>query len=225
MTARPRDAASLILTKGSDMGWRALMGRLPASALADADAYVFPGGAVEPGDADLAPVRALAPSVAALAGAPPERACAIANAAIRETYENTGVLIARPAPAPANRPRAQTWRRLVQHGLAPDHQPLTLAGRSISPAGAPERFHMRYFLAPASAFQGALFGGGQLSDVDWYPIAEALRLPTPPATRILLARLEEALRARVADRAGAAAIAPLLISYRNGRAVVRGIEA
>src|SRR5689334_21730448 len=96
---RPRHAASLVLLRRSAAGTEVLMGRRPAKAVFP-EAYVFPGGRLDPSDASVAPAAPLASHVLdelrAHGGCTPALARALATAAIRETFEETGLLLAAP---------------------------------------------------------------------------------------------------------------------------------
>src|SRR5512136_2106038 len=103
MAARPRDAATLILVRDcSDpaAGIEVLLLRRHFRSAFLADAHVFPGGAVE--DSDFAPgMAALCPDLSFERAhritkdvSPPERALGSLVAAIRETFEESGILLA-----------------------------------------------------------------------------------------------------------------------------------
>src|SRR5258708_26986438 len=116
---RPRHAASLVLVRRSAAGTEVLMGRRPAKAVFP-EAYVFPGGRLDPSDAGVAPSGPLAPNVLAdlrtHGGCTPELARALATAAIRETFEETGLLLA--APGDPGVPHG-SWAAFKAHGVAP----------------------------------------------------------------------------------------------------------
>src|SRR6185295_9216081 len=96
---RPRHAASLVLVRRSAHGPEILMGRRPPKAVFP-EAYVFPGGRLDPSDASIAPSTHLATTVLeelrAHGACTPQLARALANAAIRETFEETGLLVVAP---------------------------------------------------------------------------------------------------------------------------------
>lgn len=219
MPARPRDAASLIYIAQAAQGWRVLTGY---DETAGDRALTFPGDAVRPDDADVRPRSPLSTALLDNIAAPPDRAAALANAALRAAYEVAGVLPARPAAPLGEVPRGSTWRRARAHGLAPDHGPLRLLGRAISPAEAETRRHSRFFLLDAADCPAALFGASRLSETAWRPLGDLAKTAREYTARVVLARLEEALGRHQADPAAASA-SPFLISYRGGRAVVRSI--
>ena len=97
-TLRPRDAATLIIIDNSGDAPRVLMGKRHPGHKFMPGKYVFPGGRVEPEDRRMATAGALDPHVEAKLNVrvprpSPAFARAIALAAIRETFEETGVVI------------------------------------------------------------------------------------------------------------------------------------
>ncbi len=186
--ARPRDAASLLLLRRGPGATAVLMGRRPAASSFAPDAFVFPGGKVDPLDRSVptpfplvaATERGLRSGASINAGA----ARALANAAIRETYEETGLLLARPAEFRA--PAEGTWQEFERRGLAPDHGSLRMIGRAITPSLSPVRYHARFLVANADSAIGELRANDELLDLDWYPLEQALALPAIDVTKILL---------------------------------------
>lgn len=144
--------------------------------------HVFPGGRVDPQDETAATISELAPPVARRLErrAAPIRARAIAVAALRETYEETGLVFGE---------RTRT-------GLIPDLAPLDYLGRAITPALNPIRYHARFLRAPVERATGRLHGNGELLDLSWYSIDEALALDIIDVTQAIL----EQLRARLLGR-------------------------
>ncbi|MDG2335301.1 MAG: NUDIX hydrolase [Myxococcota bacterium] len=192
---KPRDAASLLLLKGSGAGASILMGRRPAASSFAPDFFVFPGGKLEAHDHGLPCPFPLSPEtergLRTSTAVSAETARALANAAIRETYEETGLLLARPGrfSSPAHGP----WHAFSRRGLAPDHSALGMIGRAITPRKSPVRFHARFLLAHASATVGRLRPNEELLDLAWYPLQDALRLPAIDVTQILLREVLQAV--------------------------------
>ena len=120
---RPRDAATIILSRQSRHGPEVLMGRRPAKHVFMAGVYVFPGGRVDRADARARTADELHPKIAARLGksCTPVRARALGIAAIRELYEEAGLMLGTQAegslspggPSP-------TWQRaFAEAGIAP----------------------------------------------------------------------------------------------------------
>jgi hypothetical protein len=102
-------------------------------------------------------------------------------------------------------------------GLAPAHDRLRFLGRAITPASAPVRFHARFFLADGETVQGQIIGNGELSALDWYPLAEALNLPAIDVTKFILQELAAAERGIVRD-------APFF-RYRRNKPIAKAADA
>lgn len=164
---RPRNAASLVLVRRRPAGLEVLMGRRPRKSRFAPDVFVFPGGGVEPGDYLATTTRPLDPACAKATGASPRLAHALAAAALRETEEETGVVL----PA--------------------DHGALTLIARAITPVRSPIRFHARFFLADAETAIGDHADSAELTDLAFRRIDETTKLPLMDVTEAVLAALAE----------------------------------
>src|SRR3954470_17985140 len=97
---RPKDAASLVLVRRDRDAVRVLMGERAKAHVFLPGRFVFPGGRVDLSDFRIAAGTDLKPEVRAkvAAGTTPARARALALAAIRETFEETGLLVGKSAP-------------------------------------------------------------------------------------------------------------------------------
>jgi 8-oxo-dGTP pyrophosphatase MutT (NUDIX family) len=207
---RPHDAAGLVLIRDGRHGPEVLMGRRHAAHSFMPSVFVFPGGRLDP--ADRQPSGFAEP----LAAPPPgidqatrRRLASFARAALRETFEETGLLLGQPpagpnrqAPALAGRSAQPIWRAFAGAGLVPAFGALTLVARAITPRRSPKRFHSRFFLADGAAapvvLGGSLRGSGELDELNWFPVTEVPRLPLPEEITELI--LAEALAHREAAR-------------------------
>ena len=97
----PRDAATVMLLREVPAGMQVYMLRRRPSMAFAPGAYVFPGGSVDASDGEegIAWAGPGAADWARLLDAPPELARALVCAAVRETFEESGVLLAGPGPA------------------------------------------------------------------------------------------------------------------------------
>jgi 8-oxo-dGTP pyrophosphatase MutT (NUDIX family) len=193
--ARPRDAATLILLSTVRGKPVVLMGQRHSGHRFMPDQYVFPGGRVDRAD-HFAP--AATPLDARVAGlleraATPSRARALAMAAVRETFEETGLILGRAMPAPKQVPPA--WRSFYATGLGPSLDGLEYLTRAVTPPFRPIRFNARFFLADAEQVSGEIAGSGELLGLDFIPIARARQLPIPPIQARVLDSVEEFLAA------------------------------
>lgn len=191
---RPKDAATLILTRRGGGGWEVLMGRRAPGHVFMASKWVFPGGRIDRADFSAASANELPRAAAARLQRelPPRRARALALAAARETFEETGLLLAEPAP-PAT--VAGPWREFRAAGALPDLAALSYVARAITPPGRTRRFDARFFMADAGALlhPEPTAGSGELDEIAWLPLAEARGLDLPAITRFILAEVAERL--------------------------------
>jgi 8-oxo-dGTP pyrophosphatase MutT (NUDIX family) len=170
---KPRDAASLILVRRSSAGpLEILLGRRAGKHRFLPDVYAFPGGRV-----DLTDLRDISynqlninSDIELSIGCEPTLARALALAALRETWEETGIVLGR-----------------VEAGrLQPDASGLQYLGRAITPAESPIRFHARFFLQDVTGLPVSLGGSGELLDLAFRPLEAALRLPLADITEFML---------------------------------------
>ncbi|WP_438850722.1 NUDIX hydrolase [Brevundimonas nasdae] len=190
---RPKDAATLILTRGGSKP-EVLMGRRAPGHVFMASKWVFPGGRIDRSDFTAASAGDLSSDAARrlMAEAPARRARALALTAVRETFEETGLILGRPAPPAAV---AGPWREYRQAGALPDLSVLSYIARAITPPGRTRRFDARFFMAPAEALltPEPTSGSGELDEIAWLPLDEARTLDLPAITRFVLGELAERL--------------------------------
>jgi 8-oxo-dGTP pyrophosphatase MutT (NUDIX family) len=184
--------------------------------------HAFPGGSVDPADASAGTAWA-GPSPAAFADAfrcDEPLARALVCAAVRETFEEAGVLLAGPsrdavlddvstdeweAERAALEAREQSLSELLdRRGLVLRADLLSPLAHWITPEVEPRRFDTRFFVAEVPAGQVARHVGGEAEDRLWVRPADALARdlpmlpPTAAALRDLAAHddVAAALRAR-----------------------------
>lgn len=186
-----RDAATILVLREMAQGPTVLMGRRGATAAFMPSRVVFPGGAVDPGDAAVPVSGALHPTCAArLAEESDRTAGALAAAAIRELWEETGQIAGRPAPWP-DAPRG--WRGFAATGHRPCVSGLTFVFRAITPPGRPRRFDARFFTLDAGRLASDpddfSRAEDELTDLAWVPLDAVDGLDLPVITAIVLAEL------------------------------------
>ena len=191
--AHPRDAASLILLRLEDREQRVLVGRRPPRARFLPGRYVFPGGAVEPDDSRARPATELNADMTGpmAVGGKQTGARILAMAAVRETFEETGLLLTEPGDV--GPVRSPAWSAMRTHGVAPALHHLAYVGRAITPVPSPIRFHARFFVADEQYTMGELGGDSELEDLHWCPVDELARLPTIDVQSFMLAHAVAAL--------------------------------
>lgn len=197
---RPRDAATLIMVDSAGPVAKVLMGKRRMDLKFHPGKYVFPGGRVDRADRSVAVIDDLGAGeivklMVDMKGAPSaSRARALALAAVRETYEEAGLIIG--APITGNKlPADVSWRRFFEQGYQPSLSRISFVARAITPPGRPRRFDTRFFCVDASAIA---FRGkppeDELSDLVWMPLIDARELDLPPITRVILEDIGERLK-------------------------------
>ncbi|MBD9525314.1 NUDIX domain-containing protein [Paracoccus sp. PAR01] len=188
-----RDAATVIvLDRDTPQGPAVLMGQRGATAAFMPSKYVFPGGAVDPGDAAARLSKPLAAEQRRLLaldpiGEHPDLPEALAAAALRELAEETGLIAGLPGDAP------QGWPLHAARGLAPDPSALIYVFRAVTPPRNTRRFDARFLLLDADRLEGDRndFSAAcdELSHLHWVPLTEARALDLPFITEVVLAEI------------------------------------
>jgi 8-oxo-dGTP pyrophosphatase MutT (NUDIX family) len=159
--------------------------------------FVFPGGRLDRGDRGVPAASEMAPEtlrrlMMRVAGRPnPDRARALALTAIRETFEEAGLVVGEPFLRAASVPEG--WRAFFATGHAPALAGLRFFARAITPPGPVRRFDTRFFLADARTIANAdrplPAAADELQRPGWFPLREALSLNLASITRDILERL------------------------------------
>lgn len=201
---RPREAATLIVLDRSRKALRVLMGKRNARLAFMGGKFVFPGGRIEPSDRQMAVAGALSQRAddalrAKLPRAPHHLGRSLALAAIRETYEETGLLIGTRDYGPPETAPEGAWRAFLEEGVMPDLEALHLVARAITPPKRPRRFDTRFFAVDrrrvAAERPGLVGPDAELTELAWVSLDEARKLELPRITRIVLDDLEGAAQA------------------------------
>ncbi len=198
---RPVDAATLMILDRSGGEVRVLMGRRHMRHKFMPGKFVFPGGRVDPIDSRIAFLGDYHPAVATklehdMKGPKTAaRARAFALAAIRETYEETGVFIGERSDT---RPNATgSWGDFFARGLIPDLSPVRVIARAITPPRRPRRFDTRFLAVWAESIAETLPEGtgpsGELEEVDWLTLTDAKSTELPTITLTIIEELERRL--------------------------------
>lgn len=188
-----RDAATVIALRARNGQREVLMGQRGAKAVFMPMKFVFPGGAVDPEDAQVplaAPLHR--PCADRLAeDTPAGHVPALAAAAIRELWEETGLVLGRPGTwqdAPPD------WQGFAATGHLPDPSALRFVFRAVTPPGRPRRFDARFFTLDADqAIRGDLddFSAAcdELSHLQWIPLPKVRAFDLPFITEVVLAEV------------------------------------
>jgi 8-oxo-dGTP pyrophosphatase MutT (NUDIX family) len=203
---RPKDAATLILVDRSQPVPKVLLGKRHERHKFMPGRFVFPGGRVDPVDKLMPVARALDAHAQAhlmkrVQRASATKAQAFALAAIRETFEETGLLLGVRSSEAVKAPNGP-WQAFADAKLLPDLGTLHFIGRAITPPGRPRRFDARFFTADATAIahriEGVTGPDAELTELVWMSLAEAKQLDMPAVTGVMM----EELDARIADGFG-----------------------
>lgn len=195
-----RDAATVILVRDpAGPGPRVLMGQRGQGAAFMASKFVFPGGAADRGDDRVSFGRPMNGQCAARL-AEDTQTCTpaqLAGAAIRELWEETGLILGVPGRWPAPPPPA--WEAFAAAGYRPAPDALRFIFRAMTPPGRPRRFDARFFLADAAAVAGDpddfSAASDELSHLAWVPLDKVRQLDLPFITEVVLAEVAARLPA------------------------------
>lgn len=202
---RPKKAATLILVDRSGCAPKVLMGKRHSSHAFLPDRFVFPGGRIELADRYVSAAAPLDGSVEArlmrgVARPSAIAARAFALAAIRETFEETGIIVGRRhegAHAAHGPVLFKDWADFLAAGFLPDPSGLRFIARAITPPRSKRRFDARFFAADAGVIAhqagNMVHSHAGLTEIVWVSIADAMRLPLPDITEIVLGDLQRRL--------------------------------
>jgi 8-oxo-dGTP pyrophosphatase MutT (NUDIX family) len=237
LSSFPRDAATVVLVRDGAAGLEVfLLRRVPGLAVAPGMS-VFPGGSVDPSDAE--PVPWIGPPPASwttVLGADESLVRSLVSAAVRETFEESGVLLADSPGTQADRVALERHEIsladvLLKNGLSVRADLLTPWAHWITPDSEPRRHDTRFFLAAMPVGQKTSDGAREAEIAEWVRPADALRQnvagsrPLLPPTYVILRELAgfadvAAVFAAAADRA----IEPIQPVRRAGEVILPGGE-
>jgi 8-oxo-dGTP pyrophosphatase MutT (NUDIX family) len=200
---RPRDAASLLIVDRSGSEQRILMGKRHMRHVFMPGKFVFPGGRTEAADGRMKAIAELSEQDSSklldhmAGGATPTRCRALALSAIRETYEEAGLLLGKKTGF--SKVSHPDWAAFAERNVMPDLSALRYFARAITPPGPPRRFDTRFFLAFREAVADSLpeqTGPSQeLEELAWLSFPEALEADIPDITRNIIREAQQVLEA------------------------------
>ena len=171
-----RNAATVIVLRDREDDPRVLMGQRGAKAAFMPNKFVFPGGALERGDHAVASSLEFEPDVidrvARHGGI--RRARALAWTAIRETWEETGILVGKEGSFEPRRSNPAT-AAFQDAGLVPAPGHLDYIVRAVTPTHSPIRFDTRFFLGDGEKTGGQLFETTELEEIGWHSLDHTLK--------------------------------------------------
>lgn len=177
---QPRHAASLVVYRRTGDTAELLMGMRGAKHRFMPNRLVFPGGSVDQADLTAPCATPLSPATerALRKAANQHLAHGLGIAAARELSEETGLSLGKP-------PHLH-----VLHYLA----------RAVTPPNNSIRFNARFLVVSAEYVSGTLGGDGELENLQFYPLQEALELDLALPTRRVTERLRTWLAMSEEDR-------------------------
>ncbi len=194
-----RDAATVIVLRDRFTDPSILMGQRGAKAAFMPNKFVFPGGAVDATDAGI-PLSTPLPDLCTdrlSQRSEPNLHTSLAVAAIRELWEETGLILGQQGNWQGAIPA--DWQGFAAMGYLPSAEALQFVFRAVTPPGRPRRFDARFFLVDADAIQGDLddftHASDELSHLQWVKISQAREFDLPFITEVVLAEIA----ARAAD--------------------------
>jgi 8-oxo-dGTP pyrophosphatase MutT (NUDIX family) len=215
----PRHSATVLLVRGGEP-WELLLMRRPGGADFAPGAYVFPGGTVHGDD------QAFGDEIRA--------------AAVRELFEEVGILLARDGTRFAREADSEKVRGLIEDGktfgealresgLEPAFDQLVMFARWVTPALLRRRYDARFFLAELPADQVVTPQAGEVTDWLWIEPNKALASPDLTlvyATRAVLESVASdknaaALLARARGLGEIPTVEPRLVQTESGWEIVR----
>ena len=199
--ARVKDesAVALIILDHAGTESKVLMGRRHHGSKFMPGKFVFPGGRVDPADRQIAVMYTLHPKVEEKLAkrrvkASPALPRALALAAVRETFEETGLLLGAKSDEAARAHPSGPWSDYAGHGLTPNLAAFHFITRAITPPGRPRRFDTTFFAVDAKEIaarvEDVIHPESELTELVWLPLEEAQELDLPHITGVVLKELK-----------------------------------
>jgi len=196
---RPVDASSIVLIDRRSGEPRFLMGKRNPAARFMPGFFVFPGGRVEKGDADVPYSGSLdAHDLGRLmrfVTRPTERRMrGLALAAIRELFEETGLRLSVQTSEPPRPSGNPVWAEFEAGGHIPTLDGLRLLARAVTPPGRPRRFDTRFFVRDMNGDADLTTirptPDSELVELRWVTFGEAATLDSAEITQMILSDLK-----------------------------------
>ncbi len=191
---RPKSAATVMIIRRDANKPRVLMGKRHGGHSFMPDRWVFPGGRIDRADYRAPFATDLRPEVGGLFSRylPAGKGRALALAAVRETWEEAGLLLARPGEARASGP----WKDFVGQGLLADLEAMDVVARAITPPAVGKRFDTWFLMADAERLVSLdrQADCGELEEIAWVDFDEAMGLPLPTVTRMMIREAVERMK-------------------------------
>lgn len=195
--SKPRLASTLVLTCGSGGNLKILMGQRSKRHDFMPSVYVFPGGRVDRADSYAKYAGELSPRTERIleAAYSPRRARAVVMASVRETWEETGLMLGAESETHRNLPHP-SYDAFREAGLRPDLSGIEVFGRAVTPPHRHKRFDAWFFVKQLGERKPPeIADSSELLNVGWFTFDEIEKLETQRATDMMLQVLERYLNA------------------------------
>ena len=222
--ARPKEAATLIVVRAGPEP-TVLMGKRAASHRFMPNKFVFPGGRLDlidqrlqvPGELSQPVMDRLRKSTRKTVNDRKLRGLALA--AIRETFEETGLIVGRPASRSVSTAHP-TWRAYLAEGAEPPLEHMDFIARAITPAYRTRRFDTRFFLIHDQFIyndpEQITDASGELNELHWLTLNEARQLDLPAVTRWAIDLVEKRIQLSPSEQFRQSAP---FVRFANGREI------
>ncbi|ACT59674.1 NUDIX hydrolase [Hirschia baltica] len=188
----PRDAATMILVRSDGPQPRILMGQRASGHDFMPNKYVFPGGRMDPCDLLIPPLDQLNPTCQSLLNQKSKTSpTGLVLSAIRETFEETGLVIGENVAHPVDTSSIEdeSWKAYLGHSVRPSLKNIQFIGRAITPPYRAKRFDARFFLARSEVVLAHLkrpADSHELLDLQWFTFEQIADLDLPSITRFTI---------------------------------------
>ena len=205
---RPKEAATLIVVRAGPKP-TLLMGKRATSHRFMPNKFVFPGGRLDltdqrlqvPGDLSRPVMERLRKATRKTVNDRKLRGLALA--AIRETFEETGLIVGRPASRTVTTTHP-VWRDYLAYGAEPPLEHMDFIARAITPAYRTRRFDTRFFMIHDQFIysdpEQIIDVSGELNELHWLTLSEARRLDLPAVTRWAIDLVEQRIQLSPAEQ-------------------------
>ena len=194
-----KNAATVILLRGSQKNPEVLMGQRGKNASFMPNKFVFPGGALDPGDSEIdfngdIPTKCIEKL---RLKADPSLAKPLIAAGIRELWEETGLILGSKSKTKMDS-IPKNWKDFFALGYQPSADNIEFVFRAITPPGRTRRFDARFFLLSSNNIKGDLDdfskASGELSHLQWIELNSTQNLDLPFITEIVLSEVLSKLK-------------------------------
>ena len=221
---RPKEATTLIIVRAGAEP-TVLMGKRAASHRFMPNKFVFPGGRLDLIDQRLQVPGDLCPPVmrrlrkATRKCVTDRKLRGLALAAIRETFEETGLVVGRPATERVKTQHA-VWQRYLAQGVEPPLEHMDFIARAVTPTYHTRRFDTRFFLVHDQFIHNdpehITDASGELNELHWLTLNAARQLDLPAVTRWAIDIVEQRIQLEPAEQLKQSAP---FVTFTHGQAV------